>query len=168
LRTFFYETLPKAITKFKMEWTASWAAVRDEMNRIWLTGIKPILESIARFIDNILKAFDKVKTAAATAQAALTGGEPGKGGTSGNTVPKHNAAGTKSFTGGFTTLDEQGTELVFLPRGTEIVNHNQSRALMAGLSGGGSTTIHFSPTINTPVDLEEMYYRLGEMRRERD
>lgn len=160
-------TLPQAIHIFQVGWSRSWGAVRDDLNEVWVGKIKPILESIAKFIDDILRAFGKMGQAASEAAGAVTGGLVGGGANKeGEPVAKHNAAGTKSFAGGFTTLDEQGKELVFLPRGTEIVNHNQSRALMAGLAGSNQT-INYHITNNTKVDVEEMYWRLGELHQQR-
>lgn len=49
----------------------------------------------------------------------------------------HNASGTPSFQGGFTAINEAGTEVVSLPRGSEIHTASASSRMLA--NGGGTT-----------------------------
>lgn len=80
------------------------------------------------------------------------------------TIPGQNASGTSFWRGGLTWVGERGAELVNLPRGAQVFNNGQSMA-MAGAGGGGD--IHIHATINTPIDVEKLAYRVSQIQQKR-
>lgn len=56
-------------------------------------------------------------------------------------APKHNALGTSNFGGGSTLVGEYGPELINLPRGSQILSHNQTQQ---ALSGNNAVTINLN------------------------
>lgn len=79
-------------------------------------------------------------------------------------VPGTNASGTSFWKGGLSWVGERGAELVNLPRGAQVFNNGQSMA-MAGAGGGGD--IHIHATINTPIDVEKLAYRVSQIQQKR-
>lgn len=80
------------------------------------------------------------------------------------TIPGQNASGTSFWKGGLSWVGERGAELVNLPRGAQVFNNGQSMA-MAGAGGGGD--IHIHATINTPIDVEKLAYRVSQIQQKR-
>jgi TP901 family phage tail tape measure protein len=111
----------------------AWNAVKDV--------IGPIIDAIVAIIEKIMTAVDKVigamKKIGDIAFGAGTG--PGTQGAFQQAADRgafpHNAMGTPFFAGGWTTIDEKGTELIKLPRGSQIQNTQQTMRTLAGQQG---------------------------------
>ena len=135
------------VNVFTGNWSAAWESVKKIFTDI-IDGIKNIFTNV---IDDISGALDRIigksgdaKSAAQDAEAA---GGGGGGGDDGGDTP-HNAAGTKSWRGGLTFINEQGGELVDLPRGSRVYPHDKSLQMEyargkreAAAASGGSITI---------------------------
>jgi phage-related protein len=79
----------------------------------------------------------------------------------------NNAAGTDNWRGGLTWIGEQGPELVNLPRGAQVYNHNESMAMagsgrvssleskLSGVNNNSSFAPVFSPQIIVQGNADE-------------
>jgi phage-related tail protein len=65
---------------------------------------------------------------------------------------KGNYSGTSFFQGGLTMVGELGPELVELPRGSRIYNHNVSKSMLSGDKGITQNIVINSPTPLTPSE----------------
>ncbi len=83
---------------------------------------------------------------------------PFGGGT--NTDTAHNALGTPRWPGGYTWLNENGPETVWLPSGSVIAPASKT-------AGGQGGVVIQQVTINTPMDLEELRWKLTNLTRRR-
>ena len=103
-------------------------------------------------INNTLKA---ANGSAKTLQGASTGLQGSGGKLQGN------ATGTNYFRGGATMVGEDGPEVAILPAGTQIKSAPQTRSMMQGGAGGGSTT---NQTVNNyqNVSVNKMVLPTGE------
>lgn len=57
----------------------------------------------------------------------------------GSETPKHNALGTSYYSGGLTSINERGGELVDLPNGTRIIPHDLSKQIINNKSNSNIT-----------------------------
>ncbi len=57
----------------------------------------------------------------------------------GSETPKHNALGTSYYSGGLTSINERGGELVDLPNGTRIIPHDLSKKIINNKSNSNIT-----------------------------
>jgi len=71
---------------------------------------------------------------------------------------KSNAAGTSFFSGGMTMVGERGPELVVLPRGSRVLNSEQTAR-----SGQGSINVTINANVTDGMDLESLAYRIASM-----
>ena len=177
---------------------AAWESAKTILSVIWegirsaassaFAGIRSTIDALVSAKDTLVGAFNSLKEflsglsipnpfsgiasslqgiidLANRAKNAL-GGVGSGGGTTGA-----NAAGTMSFRGGMTTINERGTELialpgrnrnVWLPRGAAIYPAERTPSLM----GGGGVTVNVYATINNGMDAESLAYQIaGILRR---
>lgn len=83
--------------------------------------------------------------------------------------PGKNAAGTDHWEGGLTWVGERGPELLNLPRGSQVIEHNRSMqtAATAAQGGGGAQSFVFAPVIHAegagPREVDALRAELGGM-----
>ncbi|WP_241473763.1 phage tail tape measure protein [Mycolicibacterium neoaurum] len=77
-------------------------------------------------------------------------------GAGGIKLPGH-ATGTGYATGGWTKVGENGTELVKLPQGAQVVPHYQTRQILEG-GGGGSSIQIYGDIINETREAAEAFW----------
>lgn len=85
--------------------------------------VKPIVEGIGKAVSKIAGWFGNVADAI-------------KGGGNADTEVGKNAQGSNNWKGGLTWVGEKGAELVDLPKGSRILPHKESAAMMAGSMPG--------------------------------
>lgn len=107
------------------DWEGAWSALGDVATAI-MNGLKGVIESVKGAIQGIV---DKVGEAKRAMESLGSG--PAVGGLHG---VGRNASGTTNWRGGWTTVGESGTELMNLPRGTQIIPHEAS---LNRVGGGG-------------------------------
>jgi hypothetical protein len=116
---------------------------------------------LANHIDKIPKShstkistpgMDRALSQAQSLKALLGGGKGKKFNVTapGQFNPDANASGTANFGGGWTKINEKGTEIVELPPGSKVTAHNKSMAKLAAMSGGGDT--HITVNISGVID----------------
>ena len=88
-----------------------------------LRSVKPIVEGIGKAVSKIAGWFGNVADAI-------------KGGGNADTEVGKNAQGSNNWKGGLTWVGEKGAELVDLPKGSRILPHKESAAMMAGSMPG--------------------------------
>lgn len=98
---------------------------------------------------------------------ALTGGGATGGilgnGLWGSAIFGHNAAGTDNWRGGPTFINEQGGEIIDLPRGSRVIPHDVSMEMArAGSQGGGGVILNFNPV--THIDASGGSISEGQIR----
>ena len=76
----------------------------------------------------------------------------------------HNAAGTNFWGGGLTWLDEQGPELVNLPRGSQVIPHAKSMAMVNQSSHGFGTGGRIHPSDIDAIGKAMAYHAAGAAR----
>lgn len=69
---------------------------------------------------------------------------------SGGSAPGSNAAGTEFWRGGLTWVGEAGKELIDLPRGSRVLDHQKSLRLASQGTASAPPTINMPVTINAP------------------
>lgn len=111
------------------DWSTAWNS---------LAGVvQGAFELIAGVIEGVVGLVGGVVKAVGDGVAKVGGALSGKG--SGKTAKVgHNAAGTESWRGGWTYVNEKGGEIMNLPSGTQIIPHEASRNTPVG---GGNITI---------------------------
>lgn len=77
---------------------------------------------------------------------------------SGETTTAHNATGTTYFRGGWTTVGENGPELMQLPGGTKIYTNNQTKKIMNN-NGGYSIVININGDVYGDSDITDRICR---------
>lgn len=84
------------------------------------------------------------------------------------TTSSRHASGTSNFQGGFTSVNEQGDEVIGLPDGSKIFTANQSKALLAGAGSGTYndnrvTNVYMPPEIGIAAynKVVKRNYKLG-------
>lgn len=84
---------------------------------------------------------------------------PGGWGSTAFSLPR-NARGTDSWRGGLTSINEEGGEILNLPRGTKIIPHDVSMEMARSTGGGGSGGFTYqdnrSYSIGDGVDLAQL------------
>lgn len=111
------------------DWSTAWNS---------LAGVvQGAFELIAGVIEGVVGLVGGVVKAVGDGVAKVGGALSGKGGGKAVKVG-HNAAGTESWRGGWTYVNEKGGEIMNLPSGTQIIPHEASRNTPVG---GGNITI---------------------------
>jgi hypothetical protein len=147
----------------------------------WSSFIPPLTWSsfvarvdLASYIPNFGSWYDYISTffSSAGASAPPTSGGPQAPAASspqmGGLKPlkPNNSTGTSFFPGGLSWIGEKGPELVSLPRGSQIYNHERSAAMqpaLAGAGAGGPVTI--INHIGSKIDEHELLRKLADMLR---
>ena len=106
------------------------------------TGIKKLIEGVQWVLDKFNGTKMNDKSSTVTTNYKDTG-------STGPLTKSHNAAGTDFWQGGDTWVGEEGPEIVNLPRGSQVIPHDESMARANG-SGSGITQ---NITINSPTAL---------------
>lgn len=111
---------------------------------------------LLNIIDNVAAAFEAVATAISHISfskiASLIAKGLGPGGATLDALAKatNSANGQRNFVGGWSWVGEQGPELMYVPRHSNIYSNPESRAMVSSASGGSSSvTIHqnyYGPT----------------------
>lgn len=117
------------------------AGLLDGIRNLWINTWTNISSAVSGIIAGIVNA----------AQSALAsiGINVGMGGIAGN------AAGTDSWRGGLTRINEQGGEILNLPRGTQIIPHDVSVKAAAQSMGGGSIVVNVTGnTVRSDSDIK--------------
>ncbi len=141
----------------KTWWDSTWNSFGDAIQPVLdaIAGLKKGIEDFQSWVSGISipNPFEAIAGglggAAAAVQGALGFGQPG-----------HNALGTPNWPGGYTWINERGPEMVWLPSGSVIAPASETA------SGQGGVVIQ-QVTINTPMDLEELRWRLADLTRRR-
>lgn len=111
------------------DWSTAWNS---------LAGVvQGAFELIAGVIEGVVGLVGGVVKAVGDGVAKVGGALSGKGGGKAAKIG-HNAAGTESWRGGWTYVNEKGGEIMNLPSGTQIIPHEASRNTPIG---GGNITI---------------------------
>jgi tape measure domain-containing protein len=80
-------------------------------------------------------------------------------------APRTNALGTSYWGGGVTLVGESGPELAVLPRGTQIIPHQESMSMMA--AGGGAAVVVQNMNVRNEADIYRLAYAVDDLRRRR-
>lgn len=160
----FGEGVDQAQSEIQQELDAEGLGAR----RAWLRGVKDDIRNggigealreqlergTDRWLDRLLDQLAEIDWA-----AFFKGGGKGIGGasdTAWNALLKSigwNSAGTDFWPGGLTFVGERGPELLNLPRGSKVVEHNRSMQALRGAVGGAVQPVthnHFNGNLMTP------------------
>jgi TP901 family phage tail tape measure protein len=131
---------------FTGDWERAWQGVVQMFESVF-SGIKGIAEGVFNFISGLINGVISLVQSliGLFGQAKEAGSGVGEG------VGK-NALGTSYWDGGLTQINEQGGEIIDLPRGSRIYPHDESvkMAYQAGQNNGGGSGKAQNISINIP------------------
>lgn len=100
----------------------------SDLVRKWAEAWAKIPQAIKAAYEKVKKWVDKIKNAVKGIPSAIGG----KISSAWGAVTGHNATGTPYWTGGLTSINEHGGEIVDLPNGTRIIPHDIAKRQSAG------------------------------------
>lgn len=135
----------------KGDWKGAWTEFKSVFKTIW-SGIKSIAKSAVNGIIDILNLLIGGINSVLSFKVPDKKWIPKKwrGANWGVHIPKigHLAAGTASWSGGLTSINEEGGEIVDLPRGSRVYPHDLSERYLRNVTNNsGGNTYSNSPTI---------------------
>ena len=151
------DTITKA-KKIKDDITDRWEEIETSTEKNWSKVKYSVEDSIKTVKDKIDKGIDKIKEWNATSVKEKVFSIVEKITSVFKTVTSDegrtaaNFSGTSFFQGGLTMVGELGPELVELPRGSRIYNHNVTKNMLSGDKGITQNIVINSPTPLTPYD----------------
>ena len=135
----------------KGDWKGAWTEFKSVFKTIW-SGIKSIAKSAVNGIIDILNLLIGGINSVLSFKVPDKKWIPKKwrGANWGVHIPKigHLAAGTANWSGGLTSINEEGGEIVDLPRGSRVYPHDLSERYLRNVTNNsGGNTYSNSPTI---------------------
>lgn len=125
------------IDALKATLSGAWESIKSGARSAW----DGIADAIGGAFGGITSKIDSVLSAVKRAiNKAIDGFNTLSGAVGGPQIPKL-AKGTRFFQGGIAMVGELGPELVYLPRGSQVVPHRETAAMLGG-AGGGQTVVN--------------------------
>ncbi|MCC8013797.1 MAG: phage tail tape measure protein [Eubacterium sp.] len=115
-------------------------------------GAARVLAILNGIGDTARNALETVLQVGGVDLGSYLGGSGGSGSTEGN------ALGTNYFSGGVTAVNENGYEIMDLPKGTRVIPHQKSRQIVEGRNGGIAVYVNVE---NIYGEDERMVDRIG-------
>lgn len=119
------------------DWAGTWSGLWDILLGTVQFFAAPIMATIQAIVDAWNNAVHQVSGGAAGYSGSRAAPSVGHGGGAAASF----AEGTDNAPGGMAWVGEQGPELMYVPKGAQIIPSGQSRALAASSGGGGQTVI---------------------------
>lgn len=127
----------KAVGLIQAPWKAVWTSMASVASGIWggiESAFKFGVNAVISIINGLIRAYNFIPFH--------------------NDIPTipHLQRGTRFFPGGFALVGESGPELAVFPRGTQVIPAQQTRGVLAGLSGGdGGAVNNWQVVVNNPI-----------------
>lgn len=141
---------------FTGNWRSAWNGVKQAFSSAW-SSIKSIasgaLSGIAGMVSSVVSKIQGLISKLRSARSAGGTTIPVNGGS----IRVGNAKGTNFWRGGWTRVNEEGGEIMNLPRGTQIIPHDVSMQIAesAGKRAAGGNNISIAKIADTIVVREE-------------
>lgn len=134
---------------FTLDWATAWEGIKTTFQGV-VDFISGALEGILGLLGSIGEGIGGIFTGIGTSVInSFTGGSGMDVGT--------NASGTSNWSGGLTRVNEQGGEIVNLPKGTQIIPHDLSRNMVGNTIGGSTVTITGNTfTVREEADIDRI------------
>lgn len=142
---------------FTGNWRSAWNGVKQAFTTAFnniKTVASNVLSSISGFVSSITSKIQGMINKLKGAKSAGSGTTVPVGGGS---ITVGNAKGTSFWRGGWTRVNEEGGEIMNLPRGTQIIPHDVSVeiARAAGSRAAGSNSVNIAKLADTIVIRED-------------
>jgi phage-related protein len=121
-------------------WSTVWNGIQTVVQNVWAV-LKPIFDAIKSAIHDVTSGIGDVA------------GVAGKIGGGIGSILGHFASGTSYAPGGLAEVGERGPELMYVPRGAQILNAGSTSRLLSGETGGAASTRVVQQTIAPQVSV---------------